>query len=120
MPTTTLDVSILKGIAKICHQANKAYCEFHNDNTQKDWEDAEEWQRESAISGVLFRINNPDAPASAQHEAWMADKVKDGWQYGEQKDPIAKTHPCIVPYDELPVYQRTKDKLFQAIVDVLK
>jgi hypothetical protein len=39
--------------------------------------------------------------------------------YGEVKDAVAKTHPCMVPYDDLPEFQRKKDALFLAIVRVL-
>jgi hypothetical protein len=31
------------------------------------------------------------------------------------KDPEAKTHPCLVPYDDLPEYQQLKDRVFLAI-----
>jgi len=107
-------------IACVCHAANKAYCESIGDFSQKDWHEAELWQRESAVKGVEFRLNNPDAPPSTQHDAWMLDKIEDGWVYGEVKDPAAKTHPCLVPYDQLPESDRKKDALFQAIVDALK
>lgn len=107
-------------IAIICHEANKALCEVKGDFSQKSWGDAADWQRESAVKGVNFRIDNPDAPASAQHDAWSADKVADGWIYGEAKDAEKKTHPCLVPFEQLPEFQQKKDKLFQAIVDALK
>lgn len=110
----------IEGIAKVCHQANKAFCEFHNDHSKKDWNNAEPWQKESAIKGVQFRLDNPESPASAQHDAWSADKIKDGWKYGDIKDPEAKTHPCLVSFEDLPVSQRSKDTLFCAIVDALK
>jgi hypothetical protein len=107
-------------IARVCHQANKAWCEANRDFSQKDWEDAEEWQQDSAITGVRFRLENPDAKEDAQHNAWMEDKIKGGWVYGEVKDAEAKTHPCIVPFNQLPEFQQKKDKLFCAIVDALK
>jgi hypothetical protein len=50
----------------------------------------------------------------------MEDKIKDGWVYGETKDAEKKTHPCLVPFHELPEFQQKKDKLFCAIVDALK
>jgi hypothetical protein len=50
----------------------------------------------------------------------LEDKKKDGWVYGEVKDAEAKTHPCIVPFEELPEFQKKKDALFCAIVDSLK
>jgi hypothetical protein len=107
-------------IAKVCHQANKAWCESDGDHSQKDWFEAEDWQKESAITGVVFRLGNPDAKEDAQHNAWMEDKIKDGWVYGEVKDAEKKTHPCLVPFDQLPLFQQKKDKLFCAIVDALR
>lgn len=107
-------------IAIVCHQANKAWCELNGDTSQKSWEDAEKWQRDSAIKGVEFRTTNPTAGKDAQHNAWMEDKVANGWVKGDVKDPVAKTHPCIVPFEQLPLFQQKKDALFCAIVDALK
>jgi hypothetical protein len=107
-------------ITVACHEANKVWCMAHGDHSQQHWELAENWQKESAIKGVEFRIANPDAGESAQHDAWSADKVKDGWVYGPEKDATKKTHPCLVPFNELPEFQQKKDKLFCAIVDALK
>lgn len=106
-------------IARVCHEANKGLCDATGDSSQKSWLDADSWQRLSAIRGVEYAIANPDAPASAQHEAWSADKLNDGWVYGDIKDPEAKTHPCLVPFDELPEIQQKKDILFKAIVKAL-
>ena len=103
-------------IARVCHETNRAFCETIGDNTQKPWAEAERWQRESAIQGVTFAISTPDAPASAQHDAWLKDKTAAGWVFGEVKDAAAKTHPCCVPYEQLPVEQRLKDYLFKAVV----
>ncbi len=107
-------------IAVVCHQANKAWCEQNGDPSQKDWADAEQWQRDSAIKGVEFRLDNPEAGNDGQHNSWMNEKIGQGWVYGEVKDAEAKTHPCIVPYNLLPKYQQKKDALFSAIVDSLK
>lgn len=107
-------------IARACHEANKVWCEANGDFTQKHWHDAESWQRDSAIKGVEFRLANPDAKEDAQHNAWMKDKLDAGWVYGEEKDANLLTHPCIVPFDQLPEFQQKKDKLFCAIVDALK
>lgn len=110
----------LEFIAQTCHQANKMLCQNNLDLTQKDWNEAEEWQRQSAIKGVEFRLDNPNCGHDAQHNNWMEEKIKDGWVYGEVKDLMAKTHPCLVHYSELPEFQQRKDKMFCAIVDALK
>lgn len=107
-------------IAKVCHQANKAYCETLGDMSQADWENAPEWQRNSAINGVKFHLANPNARASASHEAWLAEKEANGWTYGEIKDEAKKSHPCMVPFAELSPSQQAKDHLFKGVVDSLR
>ena len=107
-------------IAIICHEANKAWCFVNSDESQKHWNEAEEWQRESAIKGVLFKLDNPNAKEDAQHNAWMKDKIDSGWIYGEIKDSEKKTHPCIIPFGQLPDFQKKKDTLFCSIVESLK
>lgn len=106
-------------IAKVCHQANKAYCESIGDMSQKDWEDAEPHQRSSAVTGVEFSLSNPGATPESQHQAWYKHKEADGWRYGLVKDAAIKEHPCMLPYDMLPKEQRLKDALFQAVVKAL-
>jgi ubiquitin-protein ligase len=107
-------------IAHVCHDANRALCLTNDDTSQHEWFSAPGWQVKSAIKGVEFCLSNPDAPASANHEAWLATKEADGWIYGEVKDEHAKTHHCMVPYDQLPQFQKAKDHLFKAIVASLE
>jgi hypothetical protein len=106
-------------IARVCHEANRAICEGSGETPYLSWEKAPRWQGETMIKGVQFVLDNPGAPASANHEAWMQDKLADGWVYGPVKDPAAKTHPCLVPYDDLPFEQRVKDHVMRAIVKAL-
>lgn len=106
--------------ARIAHEVNRAYCQSIGDDSQPRWEDAPAWQRESAIAGVKFHLEHPEATPEQSHQEWMEHKIIDGWTYGEVKDPAAKTHPCMRPYAELPQAQRSKDYLFRAIIHALK
>jgi hypothetical protein len=106
-------------IAKLCHEVNRAYCKSIGDDSQPSWEDAPQWQKDSAINGVKFHFENNTTPEDS-HINWMKDKEADGWVYGPVKEPEKKEHPCMVPYHELPIEQRTKDHLFKAIVDTFK
>jgi hypothetical protein len=65
---------------------------------------------------VRWRLANPDAPASAQHEQWKADKLASGWTWGEVKDGVRKTHPLLIPYDRLPAVELAKDALVVAVI----
>ncbi len=106
----------IEDIAKVCHEVNRAYCKSIGDDSIQSWESAPEWQKRSAISGVRFKIENPEKTPSDQHDAWVADKVKDGWKYGAIKDSSKKEHPCLVEYDQLPANQKSKDFIFSTIV----
>lgn len=109
----------VENIARVCHEANRTWCEINGDLSQRPWAEAEPWQRESAIQGVRFALANPSAGDSAQHDAWMADKLRDGWVYGSVKDSVVKTHPCLVSFVDLPLDQQAKDRLFRAVVKAL-
>jgi hypothetical protein len=106
----------IEQIARACHEANRAYCMGIGDNSQLPWDDAPQWQKDSAIDGVAHLLDHPEALPEDSHTNWMAGKIADGWTYGPVKDPDIKQHPCMVPYDQLPVEQRVKDCLFVAIV----
>lgn len=103
-------------IARVCHEANRAYCASMGDHSQVPWDAAPDWQRKSAINGVKFIIENPQAGPSASHDSWLAEKKRDGWTFGPTKNEVLKEHPCFVPYEHLPPEQKAKDYVFGAIV----
>lgn len=103
-------------IASICHEANRAYCVSIGDLSQPAWDEAPEWQTESAMNGVIFHIANPNAGPEASHENWRIEKLKGGWVWGPVKNEEKKQHPCMTSYQDLPFEQRFKDSLFIGIV----
>lgn len=105
----------IESIAAICHEANRRYCKEIGDDSQKSWEECAWWQKQSATAGVIFVMQNPDKPPSAAHENWLKQKIAEGWKYGEEKDEEAKTHPAVLPYDQLPRHQQIKDELFKSV-----
>lgn len=109
-------VDIVIKAAEAAHEANRVYCESIGDNSQVRWAGAPDWQQESAVKGVLFKIQNPAAEAEDMHESWCVEKERTGWIYGDKKCAERKTHPCLVPYQELPQEQQVKDSLFSAVV----
>jgi len=102
--------------AKAAHEANRAYCQSIGDDSQPAWEDAPDWQKDSARAGVEAIIANPDTTPEQSHEGWLAQKKADGWKCGPVKDADKKEHPCFVPYSELPEAQRIKDHIFGNVV----
>jgi hypothetical protein len=111
--------TVIAQIARVAHEANRAFCKTIGDFSQLSWDEAPNWQKDSAINGVRFHLHNPEAGPAASHENWMKEKVAAGWKFGPTKNVEAKEHPCMVPYDELPENQRRKDDLFIGIVHAL-
>ena len=105
-------------IAAACHMANRAYCTTLGDFSQKLWDEAADWQRQSARDGVVFALANHEP--GAQHDAWCADKVRDGWVYGPVKDADKKTHPSLLPFANLPRSEQVKDEIFLATVQGMR
>ena len=60
----------------------------------------------------LFEFTTAEIESLAvrEHERWMAARQQDGWRPGPRKDADAKTHPCLVPYDQLPPDDQEKDR----------
>lgn len=106
----------VESIAKICHEVNRAWCEYQGDNSQVPWADAPQAIKDSAFNGVDFHLKNPDAGDSASHDNWLKFKKAEGYTYGSVKDLDAKTHPCFVSFDQLPREQQFKDRLFRTVV----
>lgn len=44
------------------------------------------------------------------HEIWAKARIQQGWKYGTMRDDELKTHPCLVPYEELPEEEKDYDR----------
>ena len=56
--------------------------------------------------------------AANNHEIWAAERISQGWAYGEKRDDDKKETPCLVPYEELPESEKDYDR--NTAVGVLK
>jgi excisionase family DNA binding protein len=106
-------------IARVVHAANRELQIVQGDpRPSPPWDEAPEYQAREAIAGVLEVLEHDVTPEQS-HEAWNDRMRAEGWRYGPVKDAEAKTHPCLVPWAELPREQKLKDLLFGAIVRAL-
>ena len=44
------------------------------------------------------------------HEVWAWSRVSQGWTWGPKRDDDLKTHPSLIPYDELPEEEKQYDR----------
>lgn len=107
------------GIAKVCHQANQAFRSVLGQDPGPDWTQCSDEQQHTTMVGVEAMLSDERISPADLHQSWLDDMTQKGWVFGKVKDSQAKTHPCMVTYDELPPYERYKDKLFANIVKAL-
>jgi hypothetical protein len=110
-----LSPEILDSIAQAAHEVNQAYCQFTG-MVMGPWAECSAAHRTSLRRGVLGIVEGHFKGPEQQHESWLDLKIEEGWTYGPEKNEALKTHPCLVPYRELPKEQRLKDSLFRAVV----
>ena len=111
----TLPDKRIKSLAKIIHEANRAFCQEIGDDSQQPWSEAPEYNHQSAMVGVKALCENPSLTPEESHDVWAKAKQDDGWVYGPTKDKEKKTHPSLVPYDQLSDSEKYKDHLVRAI-----
>ena len=51
-----------------------------------------------------------EALAENVHDTWARGRMDQGWTYGPARDDAAKKHPCLVPYAELPEFEKAYDR----------
>lgn len=51
-----------------------------------------------------------EALAENTHEVWSAGRIREGWTYGPQRDDTRRTHPGLVPYDQLSFSEQEYDR----------
>lgn len=105
--------------ARLVHEANRALQYQQGDPApSQPWESESDHIRAVAVDGVRRALAG-ETPEQ-HHEAWCEFKRAAGWTWGPEKNERLKTHPCLVPYDQLPREQQVKDTVFLAIVRALK
>ncbi len=61
-------------------------------------------QLSSDLSELLEKL------AENTHDVWAAQRIKEGWSYGPNRDDVAKNNPCLVPYPDLPESEKEYDR----------
>jgi len=85
------------------------------------WEDREDAFRSQFLEVIkkqcgASRSNSPEK----LHDDWVDAYDEMGWVYGAKRDPVAKTHPDMVPYNYLGQLEKDKDEVFIALCEIAR
>ena len=56
--------------------------------------------------------------AENNHDHWARQRIEAGWTYGLERDDASKTHPDLVPYEDLPEGEKEYDRI--TVIETLK
>ena len=48
--------------------------------------------------------------AKNTHDVWAAERIAQGWTYGEERNDAEKKHPCLVEYEALSDDEKVYDR----------
>jgi hypothetical protein len=85
------------------------------------WLDRDEAFRMQFLT-VIGMMCGPDRKTSPEelHDDWVRAYEGMGWKYGPARDVAAKTHPDMVPFDDLEQREQDKDSVFVALCEIAR
>lgn len=114
-----IEYAQIEKIAQTAHSANRTWSHIHGDFSQGPWIEQSAEYRRMMRHGVLAQLKDPERSPEENHNAWKQAVEADGWTWGPKRDEALRKNPAIVPWEDLPVEQRRKNAMFQAIVGAL-
>lgn len=110
-----------EAMAAILHEANRQLSMTYGETPDLPWSDPAlpEHCRESARNNITFSLDIGSFDPKDAHQRWMDNKLADGWRYGGMKSYEKKTHPCLLPWDQLSPLQKRKDIMWQRLLQAL-
>lgn len=102
----------------LVHNAN-AVLKSANGEKHEELADMDPARKESIRNAIKYALENDTSPEES-HISWLEAQEKLGYVYGPVIDRVALQHPCMVPYNQLPEAQKTKDAMFVSIINTTK
>lgn len=86
-----------------------------------EWKDREEPFKQQFLK-VIERQSGEQRSKSPEelHGSWMQAYFTMGWIYGKEYSRENKTHPDLVPYEDLGQLERDKDAVFVELCEIAR
>lgn len=80
---------------------------------QEIFDDAQRQRRITALQDCALHATSD----AERHLSWVKMHEESGWVYGPQFDPEKKTHPNLLPWEQLPITTRSKARIFAMVAN---
>lgn len=85
------------------------------------WEERDESFKIQFIKTIAKQCSDDKfKSAEAAHDSWWRAYKRMGWKYGTERNIDKKTHPDMIPFNDLPESERDKDEIFLRLCAVAK
>jgi hypothetical protein len=108
-------------------EVEKIVSGFANENPDLDFDIETHANFQSSIEKKKFSLDNVNylsfctALAKQKHDDWMKEKIESDWRYGPELDVDQKTHPLLLPWEQLPDRYKEPDFMLpQKMLSLLK
>jgi hypothetical protein len=85
------------------------------------WEDRDDPFKVQFLEVIARQMGPMRSGSPAElHGGWVQAYIDMGWRYGPVRDSEVKTHPDMVPYDQLEQREQDKDSVFIALCEIAR
>ena len=112
----------IKEIAKFIYEATRIEAGWSNRSIVPEiWKQRDDKFKKQFVNIIEMYLEKDKllTPEKA-HDSWVVAYEKMGWKYGEKRDVDKKTHPDMLPFNELPKDEKDKDSIFLTFVWLAK
>jgi len=111
-------MNTIERIAEILYEATRREAEWSQRSIVPEaWNDRDDAFRRQFVQVIQNYLTMDKLPTPEEaHDSWVQAYTDMGWVYGPERDPVKKTHPDMVPFDQLPKDERDKDAIFLALI----
>jgi hypothetical protein len=113
-----MEIKMIEIIAECIYEATRKEAEWSGRSIVPEHWSKRDKKFKKQMIGIIQKylaLKKLPSPKEA-HDYWMKAYLDMGWKYGKIKDSKKRTHPDLVPYNQLPKDERDKDAIFLAFI----
>ncbi len=107
-------------IARVCHEAVRAYHAAVDPRPFEAWDDLQRPFQRATETVVRHYLANPTHTFRARHEERCRLMVDEFWRAFTSGDVPGNVSPDMVPYYSLPANLRVTHRLYESTIDALR